>query len=159
MRAALLAPILPPVMKEGESKQAALILMKNSHFDRTLRYMQNKLLFDSPEFGAIWKEILQECFYRAVFCLEAVIKGREKGRCLSWASMLLDCFPPSLDCYECQFKGHSRHASKIKTIVGIVMRDARFGAGYCCSNHTGKFASHLTRRSMLLSLHYIEEVK
>ena len=25
-------------MKEGESKKAALILMKNSHFDRTLRY-------------------------------------------------------------------------------------------------------------------------
>ena len=69
MRAALLGSILPPVMKKGESKQAALILMKNSHFDRTLRHMQNKLLFDSPEFGAIWKEILQECFYRAVFCL------------------------------------------------------------------------------------------
>ena len=32
MRVALLAPILPRVM------QAALILMKNSHFDRTLRY-------------------------------------------------------------------------------------------------------------------------
>ena len=38
MRAAFLAPILPRVMKEGESKQAALTLMKNSHFDRTLRY-------------------------------------------------------------------------------------------------------------------------
>ena len=89
-----------------------------------------------------------------------MIKGREKGRCLSWASMLLDCFPPSLDCYECQFKGHSRQASKIKTIVGIVMRDARFGAGYTAvATNTGKFASHLTRRSMLLSLHYIEEVK
>ena len=37
MRAALLAPILPRVMEEGESKKAALILMKNSHFDRTLR--------------------------------------------------------------------------------------------------------------------------
>ena len=32
---ALLAPILPRVMEEGESKKAALILMKNSHFDRT----------------------------------------------------------------------------------------------------------------------------
>ena len=38
MRAALLAPILPRVMEEGESKKAALILMKNSHFDRTLWY-------------------------------------------------------------------------------------------------------------------------
>ena len=38
MRAAFLSPILPWVMKEGESKKAALILMKNSHFDRTLRY-------------------------------------------------------------------------------------------------------------------------
>ena len=38
MRAALLAPILPRVMKEGERKQAVLILMKNSHFDRTPRY-------------------------------------------------------------------------------------------------------------------------
>ena len=38
MRATLLAPILPRVMEEGESKKAALILMKNSHFDRTLRY-------------------------------------------------------------------------------------------------------------------------
>ena len=38
MRAALLAPILPIVMKEGDSKKAALILMKNSHFDRTLQY-------------------------------------------------------------------------------------------------------------------------
>ena len=37
MRAAFLAPILPRVMKEGESKKGALILMKNSHFDRTLR--------------------------------------------------------------------------------------------------------------------------
>ena len=37
MRVASLAPILPQVMKEGESKQAALIWMKNSHFDRTLR--------------------------------------------------------------------------------------------------------------------------
>ena len=37
MRAAFLAPILPWVMKEGESKKAALILMKNSPFDRTLR--------------------------------------------------------------------------------------------------------------------------
>ena len=38
-RAALLVPpILPRVMEEGESKKAALILMKNSHFDRTLRY-------------------------------------------------------------------------------------------------------------------------
>ena len=35
MRAALL---LPRVMEEGESKKAALIFMKNSHFDRTLRY-------------------------------------------------------------------------------------------------------------------------
>ena len=32
----LAAPILPRVMEEGESKKAALILMKNSHFDRTL---------------------------------------------------------------------------------------------------------------------------
>ena len=38
MRAAFLAPTLHQVMKEGESKQAALILMKNSYFDRTLRY-------------------------------------------------------------------------------------------------------------------------
>ena len=40
MRAAFLASILPRVMKEGESKEgsSALILMKNSHFDRTLRY-------------------------------------------------------------------------------------------------------------------------
>ena len=35
MRAALHAPILPRVMEEGESKKAALILMKNSHFDGT----------------------------------------------------------------------------------------------------------------------------
>ena len=28
-------------MKEGGSKKAALILMKNSHFDRTLRYVYN----------------------------------------------------------------------------------------------------------------------
>ena len=41
MRAVVcLASILPQVMKEGESKErkAALILMKNSQFDRTLRY-------------------------------------------------------------------------------------------------------------------------
>ena len=38
MRAALLAPIFPRVMEKGESKKAALILMKNSHFDRTLQY-------------------------------------------------------------------------------------------------------------------------
>ena len=37
MRAALLARILPRVMKEGESKEAALILMKNSHFDCSLQ--------------------------------------------------------------------------------------------------------------------------
>ena len=37
MRAAFLAPIHPWVMKERESKKAALILMKNSHLDRTLR--------------------------------------------------------------------------------------------------------------------------
>ena len=37
VRAAFLAILLPRVMKEGESKKAALILMKNSHFDRTLR--------------------------------------------------------------------------------------------------------------------------
>ena len=37
MRAALLAPILPRVLKEGESQKADLILMKNCHFDRTLR--------------------------------------------------------------------------------------------------------------------------
>ena len=44
MRAALLAPVLPRVMEEGESKKAALILMKNSHFDRTLRYLFDLLL-------------------------------------------------------------------------------------------------------------------
>ena len=38
MRAAFLTPILPRVIKEGENKKAALILMKNSHFDRTLLY-------------------------------------------------------------------------------------------------------------------------
>ena len=43
MRGALLTPILPSVMKEGESKKAALILMKNSHFDRTLRYAAQNL--------------------------------------------------------------------------------------------------------------------
>ena len=37
MKAAFHAPILPLVMKEGESKKADLILMKHSHFDRTLR--------------------------------------------------------------------------------------------------------------------------
>ena len=42
MRAALLAPILPRVMEEGESKKAALILIKNSHFDRTLRYQNSR---------------------------------------------------------------------------------------------------------------------
>ena len=35
MRAALLAPILHRVMEAGESKKAALILMKTSHFDTT----------------------------------------------------------------------------------------------------------------------------
>ena len=39
----MLAPIFPRVMEEGESKKAALILMKNSRFDRTLRYGQNSL--------------------------------------------------------------------------------------------------------------------
>ena len=38
MRAAILDPILPRVMREGESRKSALILMKNSHFNRTLRY-------------------------------------------------------------------------------------------------------------------------
>ena len=38
MGAALLAPILPRVMEERESKKAALIFMKNTHFDRTLGY-------------------------------------------------------------------------------------------------------------------------
>ena len=33
MRASFLAPILPPFMKEGESKEAVIILMKHSHFD------------------------------------------------------------------------------------------------------------------------------
>ena len=43
MRAAFLDPILPQVVKEGESKKAALILMKNSHFDRSLRYVFSKI--------------------------------------------------------------------------------------------------------------------
>ena len=43
-------PILPRVMEEGESKKAALILMKNSHFDRTLRYIVMKLLFSAVLF-------------------------------------------------------------------------------------------------------------
>ena len=43
MRAAFLAPNLHRVMKEGESKQAALILMKNSHFDGALRYLCRKI--------------------------------------------------------------------------------------------------------------------
>ena len=38
MRAALLAPILPRVMKEGESKKAAFILMRNSHCDTVVSY-------------------------------------------------------------------------------------------------------------------------
>ena len=42
MRAAFLAPILPRVMKEQEIKKADLISMKNSHFDRTLRYTSPK---------------------------------------------------------------------------------------------------------------------
>ena len=33
-------------MKEGESKMAALILMKNSHFDRTLRYVNDNHVTD-----------------------------------------------------------------------------------------------------------------
>ena len=49
MRAALLAPILPQVMKEGESKQVALILMKNSHFDRTLRYSKYQHCASQPQ--------------------------------------------------------------------------------------------------------------
>ena len=53
IRAALRAPILPRVMKEGESKKAALILMKNSHFDRTLRYGW-WVLFYSPEIYLIF---------------------------------------------------------------------------------------------------------
>ena len=32
----------PRVMKEGKSKNAALILMKHSYFDRTLRYYVDK---------------------------------------------------------------------------------------------------------------------
>ena len=40
MRAASLAPILPQVMEEGERKKAALILMKNYHFDRTPQYLE-----------------------------------------------------------------------------------------------------------------------
>ena len=44
MRAAFLSPILPWVMKEGESKKAALILMKNYHFDRTLRYLIRNII-------------------------------------------------------------------------------------------------------------------
>ena len=51
MRAALLAPILPRVMEEGESKKAALILMKNSHFSRTPLYLV--LLPRRAEFMAI----------------------------------------------------------------------------------------------------------
>ena len=34
-----LPPVLPWVMKEGDSKKAAFILMKNCHFDRALRYL------------------------------------------------------------------------------------------------------------------------
>ena len=41
-RAAFLTSILPRVMKEGESKKAALILMKNSQFDWTLRYKKKR---------------------------------------------------------------------------------------------------------------------
>ena len=37
-KAAFLAPILPRAMKERDIKMVALILMKNSHVDRTLRY-------------------------------------------------------------------------------------------------------------------------
>ena len=47
MRAVLLAPILLRVMKEGESKQTALILMKNSHFDRTLQQYLNATLLSA----------------------------------------------------------------------------------------------------------------
>ena len=39
MRAAFLAPILARIMNQGESKKVALILMKHSQFDRTLRYI------------------------------------------------------------------------------------------------------------------------
>ena len=50
MRAALLAPILLRVMEEGESKKAAVILMKNSHFDRALRYHSDISDIEDVEF-------------------------------------------------------------------------------------------------------------
>ena len=59
MRASLLAPILPRVMEEGEKKKAALILMKNSHFDRTLRYSLRKTpkLFNPGCFLPVFKKL------------------------------------------------------------------------------------------------------
>ena len=39
MRVAILASILPLVMKEGESKEGSSHFDKNSQFDRTLRYL------------------------------------------------------------------------------------------------------------------------
>ena len=58
MRVAFLAPILPWVMKEGESKKAALLLMKNSHFNRTLRLaLGSNPTFHKIELGmsGVWK--------------------------------------------------------------------------------------------------------
>ena len=69
MRAALLAPILPRVMKERESKWAALILMKNSHFDRTLRYIvyQTHLFFKNCRIEkCFWQQLIEDAEHTAV---------------------------------------------------------------------------------------------
>ena len=61
-------PILPWVMKEGESKKAALILMKNSHFDghysifpaskNCLKILLNSQWFLSESDWSLWRNTL-----------------------------------------------------------------------------------------------------
>ena len=57
MRASFLAPNRPRVMEEGESKQEALILMKNSHFDRTLRQFLSEKNIDATKNGTRCGEV------------------------------------------------------------------------------------------------------
>ena len=60
MRAASLAPILPRVMKEVESKQAVLILMKTSHFDRTPRYRCTWIKTSDVKKHADWIKVVSD---------------------------------------------------------------------------------------------------
>ena len=94
MRDAFLDPILPWVMKEGESKKVALILMKNSHFDRTLRYVKNALIKESDlAFLQLLKKFSTEKKYVLVTMPEQswwFASPRTYAYCPGWPTV----FPP-----------------------------------------------------------------